>query len=553
MARFVPPAIQDNPGGWGPCQLPKQFKDMPYQPFSKGDRLGKICDWFGPTYQDRRYQHKYSSAFGSGMQQYAYFHDEDESSFQLVDTSRAQRPAYQRSRFKFNLQRQQREKKAAAAAAKQEVLSKTQKNRERDRMRQQRIWQKNYGKAMHDNRRNQHNQHKNRDASVRVQETWEVLEDMDFTRLQKLNLPTKIEGEDLYVAGALGVYDKKFDRINTRSEKKLLRMNKTFHSVTTTDDPIIRKLARQGNVFATDTILTSLMCCTRSVNPWDIVVQKVKNKIFLDKREDSDFGLLTVSETAIHPPEAPEDNKASSINTPRNLSMEATYINHNFSQQVLHHEDNFAFDNKNPFLAEDDDSANLASVAYRYRKFDIGNDLQVIVRCEHDGYTIGTNGEKQFLTIRALNEWDSKSSGGVDFRTKLDLQRGAVVATELKNNSFKLAKWTAGALLAGSDQLKFGFVSRAMPRDTRNHVVLGLQQFKPAEFAQQMNLNMENAWGILRCILDIIKKLDDGKYLIMKDPNKQMVRIYDIPDDTFESDEDSSDDEDDETDSDESD
>lgn len=34
---------------------------------------------------------------------------------------------------------------------------------------------------------------------------------------------------------------------------------------------------------------------------------------------------------------------------------------------------------------------------------------------------------------------------------------------------------------------------------------------------------------------------------------QQMVRIYDIPDDTFESDEDSSDDEDDETDSDESD
>lgn len=72
--------------------------------------------------------------------------------------------------------------------------------------------------------------------------------------------------------------------------------------------------------------------------------------------------------------------------------------------------------------------------------------------------------------------------------------------------------------------LFYSFVSRAMPRDTRNHVVLGLQQFKPAEFAQQMNLNMENAWGILRCILDIIKKLDDGKYLIMKDPNK--VRLY---------------------------
>ena len=68
-----------------------------------------------------------------------------------------------------------------------------------------------------------------------------------------------------------------------------------------------------------------------------------------------------------------------------------------------------------------------------------------------------------------------------------------------------------------------------MPRDTRNHVILGLQQFKPTEFAQQMNLNMENAWGILRCILDIIKKLDDGKYLIMRDPNKVRLLLTCLP------------------------
>lgn len=40
---FVPPVIQENLGGWGPCEMPEQFKDMPYQPFSKGDRLGKVC------------------------------------------------------------------------------------------------------------------------------------------------------------------------------------------------------------------------------------------------------------------------------------------------------------------------------------------------------------------------------------------------------------------------------------------------------------------------------------------------------------------------------
>jgi len=32
---------------------------------------------------------------------FSYYHEEDESSFQLVDTSRPQRPIYQRNRNKF--------------------------------------------------------------------------------------------------------------------------------------------------------------------------------------------------------------------------------------------------------------------------------------------------------------------------------------------------------------------------------------------------------------------------------------------------------------------
>lgn len=41
-AFFIPPVIEDNPDGWGPCAIPTAFKDIPYQPFSKGDRLGKV-------------------------------------------------------------------------------------------------------------------------------------------------------------------------------------------------------------------------------------------------------------------------------------------------------------------------------------------------------------------------------------------------------------------------------------------------------------------------------------------------------------------------------
>ena len=45
-------------------------------------------------------------------------------------------------------------------------------------------------------------------------------------------------------------------------------------------------------MFATDTILATLMCCTRSAYSWDIVVQKIGGKVFLDKRDNTEFGKL---------------------------------------------------------------------------------------------------------------------------------------------------------------------------------------------------------------------------------------------------------------------
>lgn len=44
---------------------------------------------------------KYHSQFAAGNQ-YAYYHEGDESSFQLVDTSKPQKTAYQRNRQRFN-------------------------------------------------------------------------------------------------------------------------------------------------------------------------------------------------------------------------------------------------------------------------------------------------------------------------------------------------------------------------------------------------------------------------------------------------------------------
>jgi translation initiation factor 3 subunit D len=300
-ARFELPEIQVNQSGWGPSAIETKFKDMPYQPFSKSDRLGKISDWTGATYQDRRYVTKYNSAIGAGGTQYSYYYEEDESSFQLVDTSRTLRPMYGRGRFQrgrgnfrggFTNNRGgwNNQQNALKNQGNLQILSKAQKNKERERTRQMRKWQQQQKGRQNYNRPPQIKQ---RESSVTVRPDWVVLEEMERTQLTKLSLPTVNEPEDLLCCGSLEFYDKTYDRVNVKNERQLKRIDRIFHTVTTTDDPVIRKLAKShpdANVFATDAILATLMCCTRAMYSWDIVVQKIGGKIFLDKRDNTEFG-----------------------------------------------------------------------------------------------------------------------------------------------------------------------------------------------------------------------------------------------------------------------
>lgn len=211
-----------------------------------------------------------------------------------------------------------------------------------------------------------------RDASVAVRADWSTIEEMDFPRLLKLSLPNIKDGEDVTCCGALEYYDKPYDRINVKNEKPLQRIDRVFHTVTTTDDPIIRSLSKtMGNVYATDAILATIMCCTRSNYSWDIVIEKIGDKLFMDKRDNTEFDLLTVNETSVEPP----TDDGNSLNSPRNLAIEATFINHMFSQQVLKSgEPKSKFDQPNPFVGEDEEGE-VASVAYRYRKWDLNNGI----------------------------------------------------------------------------------------------------------------------------------------------------------------------------------
>ncbi|KAI1796116.1 translation initiation factor eIF-3 subunit D [Ganoderma leucocontextum] len=567
MSSFSLPQINDNPdGGWGPSSsnFPSQFKfkDIPYAPYSKSDKLGRFADWNDASGDGRQTNLGLSStqasrgggpgrrgrdgqpAFGSGTASaFAYFHAEDESSFSLVDnkattTRRGGGMTRGRSfgRGGGGYGRGGNNQRGRGG------FSGGRGGGQRGGRRGWRDWERN-GRT--------------RESSVAISPDWAMLEEIEFHRLAKLRLEVD-EPEDLQTYGRVYPYDKTYDRINTRNEKPLQLLDRIKYNPTTSDDPVIQSLAASdtATIYTTDVILSVLMCAPRSVYPWDIVVVREGNKLFFDKRDGGPFDAVTVNENAADPPQDPQTvnpnnpnekivvPETPTINTATSLSLEATYINQNFSFQTVTETappPAVDFSKPNPFYGPDETEP-LASCGYRYRVFDLGvtedEDIHLCVRTEVDAYTPGqdpTQG-RGLITIRALNEFDPRASGAggaPDWRTKLDSQRGAVVATEMKNNSCKLAKWTVQSVLAGAELLKIGWISRVNPRDNTRHVILSTTSTRPTDFAAQLNVSLANGWGIVRTVADMCLKQPEGKYVLVKDPNKPVLRLYAVPANAF--------------------
>jgi translation initiation factor 3 subunit D len=186
--------------------------------------------------------------------------------------------------------------------------------------------------------------------------------------------------------------------------------------------------------------------------------------------------MVTVNENAADAPMDASEGSKDAINQPSALAEEATYINHNFANQVMVENENQKVEmtHENPFYNPSEETEPAASKAYKYRRFDLSlNDedpVHLIVRTEIDAVQKNAiSGEDQFLTVKALNEFDHKaqgSGGALDWRTKLVSQRGAVVATEMKNNSCKLARWTVQSIMAKADVMKLGYIS-TLPSHTK--------------------------------------------------------------------------------------
>ncbi|KAI9282251.1 eukaryotic translation initiation factor 3 subunit D [Sporodiniella umbellata] len=539
---FQLPSIFDNQNGWGPASdlVPDQFREIPYAPFSKGDKLGRVADWTNPegqkqdnreqTRQNRtgfnRFNKEQPQAYGASFASaFAYFHNEDESSFAVVDNRSA-------STKKQAMKNTVAPRNARAQVTKQpsfRTVGQRPANQQNPKYPQQK---RRYGFKDYDKPQ------RARNASINIGADWKVLDEIEFSRLAKLNfaIPQATEVESF---GSVNVYNKSYDRVNTKNEKPLAHIERTKFDTMTSEDPIIQKYIQdnKATVFATDAVLSLLMCSTRTVYPWDIIVKKTSDgKVILDKRPGSAADFVTVNENTFEPP---QESDKDTINSWSALCNEATYINQNFARQVLEKE-SIAFDKPNPFVNEGD-ASQLASCGYRYRSFNMSpvsddenaQKIEMIVRTEVDA-AVKTAQGTQYATIRALNEFDNTaqgSGGALPWKKSLDSQRGAVVATEMRNNAAKLARWAVQALLAGAEQLKLGYIARANPKENSRHVILGTQGYKPRDFANQMNLSLTNGWGIVKAVVDMCLQLPEGTYIMMKDPNRPILRVYLVPSD----------------------
>ncbi|KAG4303205.1 hypothetical protein PCANB_000601 [Pneumocystis canis] len=551
MTIFNLSSLHKNLNSWGPPDIIDNEDNIPYMPFSKSDKLGKTADWtLDPSRDIReqrqrqygRYKEQYQTYGANTASIFAYQHSEDESTFSIVDNRTGTKTrlgsrsgSLTRGRGRSNLLRgfgRVNYTGRMATRGYQDIGRGVRNGFQVSRTVKRFGW-KEYDKPQ-----------RLRDASVTVRHDWQLLEEIEFNRLAKLNFEMD-EGVDLETYGFLRYYDKSYDKISTKVERPLQVMDGIHYNPTTTDDPVIQKLAMndEARVFIIDSILSLLMCVLRSVYSWDIIVIRESNKLFFDKREGGPFDYVTVNENAAEPPLEPVDGQKETINTPGQLSLEATYINQNFSQQALKGSDfeKYMFPNPNPFYNPEEETETLAARGYKYRKFNLGvigdESITLICRTEVDAIVKNHSGEDFFCSIKALNEFDPRAQGAggaLDWRSKLDSQRGAVVATEMKNNSCKLARWAIQCILAGSQLMKLGYVSRTNPRDVQRHVILGVAGYKPKEFISQMNLSLSNAWGIVRMIIDLCMGMPEGKYVLVKDPNKSIIRLYKVPPSTFE-------------------
>ncbi|EAK87375.1 translation initiation factor eIF-3 subunit 7 [Cryptosporidium parvum Iowa II] len=499
------------------------IKNFPFAPSMKIDRLGAVCD-FSYTSYSRGRDAKSSQA--------------DNQDFHLVDS----RP-FPKTKVRY-VQRKFQKETAQAYHQKQQQQEKAEmllrQGKRSAKMRQAGTQQYQYSRHRFVSRMRTLTE-----WSIEPLSSWISVAEIPLSSLPKQFLDvSKSTIEDIGWFGTLKSYNKSMDRISPKLPMVLKDFgNMEFLQPTTSDDEILRDALLQPerniDVAITDQILACLVAAAQSKYSWHILVTNVDGKLIFDKQDGSIIDLITVNETSAEPPLPDNVNKN---NRPHLLGLEALKSNQNYTQNIQIFGDEGIIKQFEPIpFSEENQDTNIESKCYRYRIFSLPpragasssenaqKTVRVAIRTEIDAQIPNAESENSgFIFARALNEYDPKTVK--TWNTQLETQKGALLATEIRNNACQLTKWATQALLSSCDILKLGYIVRRTPNDRESHQIISVQSYKTKELSAQMGLKEENAWGIVRALVDLLSEQPEGQYVILRTPVKHVLRVYRIPD-----------------------
>jgi len=567
--------------GWGPTEdaIPS-FSGLPFAPFSKHDQISYIANFDTSAYN---YQHRRQRAgrarFGddenAGLA--AFSDDENEKGFEDMitvkkksyetiakyrrdRTGQANQLNYSQGRNVIKEQKRLQDAPTSGRGTRRQRANKIRRKRIKENPRPM-------------------------NPSVKKAEHWIDLSDIWFSDIFDTGsygnakaYTFKINGEDcegavptprskkLILAGTLHGVLTKYDRRTGNAYKPEMLDSQRFSDFkfahfgwkSACVDPYLLELAQKGTarVYTTDNVLSSIMGCVRSKYSFDIVINKIGNMIFLDERNKS-LSAESVDETSTN---RPTRKGTSKINGYVSLAHEATYINRVFAEQMVFHsklEYTQKLRRAHPFEGELMAGAakgkgrkgrknvstaaatkQCASQAFSYNLFQVTDSLSVCCRCGIDGYVVGSDAKRrEWVRLFALNQYDSNKSRTQNWQKCLDTRDATVLAQEITNNNFKCVRWGIKAHLCDAKYLKLGFVTRNDIHSTDRHLIAGVKTYETRDFIKnKLHIRRtDEVWTILAKFLSkcLEQMKEDGRYIAVRDPLKQVIHVFRCRKDTF--------------------
>lgn len=557
----LPKQLLSNNGGWGPPAGGDKnlgIFDRVFQPFAVRDPVDVVANWY--LYSNDRVAKTVEAGVANNTEDVGPSVQQLEREFAIVSDIKKEKAQWQRMRNarvynkrQREVQRERRKLRASTNIVRGTRTFGDNTQRKRSKWHRNRNAMSKYRQKQWQNR--QILQEGAHDTSCKVNhDTWKLRKEWEYPDLSKYKAKVDVP-EPVERTGVLLSFNKQFEKITTNSRISLKKYpNHRFFNVSADNDPIIQSFMGKNaaDVYITDSLLAVLMTVPRSAYSWDIVVTKKtvvvdgndQSSLAFIQRPKSQIEMLSVDETHAEQTVVPTNDNMEirragqtieNINCRSILAQETTLVNQRFQLQCLSQKQPSLKWKPSPFASAVQGAEKVAPTGYAYRIYELpmynqDTKLKVMVRNQYNAHV-----NNQPIQVHTFSQYDSRTQRAKNWQKDLDRSKGSIVMDEQRNNSAKVARWCAAALISDVPCVKMGFVGRSEVKDNKKHKVLGMTSYTPQAFARELRLVPSAMWGSFGTICSFIMSQEDGKYVILKEPPpKKSLKIFKVPEHEFE-------------------